>query len=101
MDAQYEEFSRLRFSAILVHREHFDKQVQVARKFKMDANSFVVSLRRRGFHLALEDMGIQRTLIDEHTAGKDLITGQLDLFPAQRIDEVKLPESRWSTAVSR
>ncbi len=103
MDRQYDEFKKLEFGCILQHGEHFRKQSQLARKYKMDANSFVVSLRRRGLKLALEDMSIERTIMDEGNSGKRLVVGgqQLDFFPAQRIAEVTAPQSKWSTAYSR
>jgi hypothetical protein len=103
MSEQYYEFQKLKSGASLQHQNHFDKELQQARKYMMDANSFVVSLRRRGLKLALQDMNIERVIIDEEFPDRRLVVGaqQLGLFPAQRIAEVTGPESKWSTAHSR
>lgn len=96
MTGQYEEFNRYVMGASLQHQAHFNKERTIARKYMMDSNSFLVSLRRRGFDLALQDIGVTRTIIDENYR-----KGQADFFPAQVIVEVIEPESKWSTANSR
>ncbi len=103
MTRQYYEFQKLASSANLQHQEHFRKQLQVARKYHMDAQSFVVSLRRRGLKLALQDMNIERTIINEQSQERRLVVGgqQLSFFPSRSIAEVTAPESKWSTMFSR
>jgi hypothetical protein len=103
MTKQYYEFQKLLSGSSLQHHKHFQKELQQARKYQMDANSFVVSLRRRGLKLALQDLHIERTIIDEENPERRLVVGgqQLSFFPAQRIAEVTAPESKWSTAHSR
>jgi len=102
MTDQYYEFSSMRFSAILEHENHFKKELGIARKQMMDSGSFLVSLRRRGFKLALLDMGIERTVIDEDYPKKEVaVVQQLDFFPSRSIERIVEPDSKWSTAVSR
>jgi len=102
MTDQYYEFSSMRFSAILEHENHFKKELGIARKQMMDSGSFLVSLRRRGFKLALLDMGIERTVIDEDYPEKEIaVVQQLDFFPSRSIERIVEPDSKWSTAVSR
>ena len=102
MADQYYEFSSMRFSAILEHENHFKKELGIARKQMMDSGSFLVSLRRRGFKLALLDMGIERTVIDEDYPKKEVaVVQQLDFFPSRSIERIVEPDSKWSTAVSR
>jgi hypothetical protein len=102
MTKQYYEFQKLLSGSSLQHQKHFQKELQQARKYQMDANSFVVYLRRRGLKLALQDLHIERTIVDEEFPQRKVAVGQqLGLFPAQRIAEVTAPESKWSTAHSR
>jgi hypothetical protein len=103
MDTQYAEFKRLEFGCPLQHKNHFEKQSQLARKYQMDANCFVVSLRRRGLKLALRDLNIERVIIDEDYPDRPVAVGgqQLSFFPAHTITKVTAPESKWSTAFSR
>jgi len=92
----------MRFSATLEHENHFKKELRIARKQMMDSGSFLVSLRRRGFKLALLDMGIERTVIDEDYPKKEVaVVQQLDFFPSRSIERIVEPDSKWSTAVSR
>ena len=47
---------------------YYDRELASARRYHMDANSFMVALRRRGFALALEELKIERTVVEESTS---------------------------------
>lgn len=103
MDEQERYFVIRKNSAPLEHKAHFEREHMNARTSSMNANSFVVSLRRRGFKLALEDLGIKRTIIDEDHPEKYVSIGgqQQSFFPSQSIIEVTGPDSKWGTSFSR
>jgi hypothetical protein len=102
MTKQYSFFLRLKQTSTTQDQTYFDRECMQARRFMMDANSFVVSLRRRGFKHALEELGVERTLIGEEDPAHQVAVGtQTSLFPPRPAVQRAAPESKYSTLFSR
>jgi hypothetical protein len=102
MQHQYDEFVRLKQRCDLASREHFERECLQARRYLMDAHSFLVSLRRRGYDLALEDLGVKRTLIEEQeTKAQAAVGTTYSLFKPRPIPQRVQTESRYSSLSPR
>ena len=67
MERQYHFFVVLKTSASSSQRAYYEAQCGLARRQMMDANSYAVSLRRRGYDLALDDFNTNAEEV-EHRA---------------------------------
>ncbi|MEK6883147.1 MAG: hypothetical protein AABY22_26210 [Nanoarchaeota archaeon] len=102
MEKQYYLFLSLKQKSTQEHQKWFDNECISARRSMMDANSFLVSIRRKGYLFALQDINIKRTTIDEDYPEKEIIIGE----ETKKIDiqtklETTVSNSKWSTMFSR
>ena len=102
MEEQYQLFVRLKYRGSMNRENYIERECALARRHVMDANAFLVSLRRRGFTLALQEMGIERTIIDEDNPTRQVVVGDnLTLFVAHDKLHFAEPDSLWSSMYSR
>lgn len=92
MSLQYNDFLARYHSAPTEHERHLTRELVAARKFAMDAQSFVVSLRRRGFDWAMQELNIERTCIELE---------QRDLFGPMHEAQRAVNESKYSSLSHR
>jgi hypothetical protein len=102
MDEQYDFLVRLKHRAKPQDANHYLRECEEARRYQMDANSFVVALRRRGFAHALAESGIVRTVLPDAVADLDIPSGlQQSLFHTNVHVEREPPQTRYSSMFSR
>lgn len=70
MEEQYRLFLQLSQAATPNYAKHFERELAIARRQQMDSNSFVVSLRRRGYEWAIRESKVKREIIDEEKAAE-------------------------------
>ena len=102
MEKQYYLFLSLKQKSPEEHQKWFNNECISARRSMMDANSFLVSMRNKGYLFALQDIDVKRTTIDENYPEKEVIIGE----ETKKIDiptklEPTVPNSKWSTMFSR
>jgi len=102
MQAQYYRFLGFKQSAREGYLHYFDRECIKARVYMMDSSSFLIDLRRRGYKVAMQDMEVERTVIDEDFPRRQVvIPSQANLFvntgPSSRLATRKSKNSRQLT----
>jgi hypothetical protein len=99
MREQYERITRMKFSCPSGTMAQFERLSLEARREWNDAESFLVSLRRKGFEVAIQDAYVEHTVIDEESGKAVELSANLTLF------ETPKPQARqeapWSTMAHR
>jgi hypothetical protein len=103
MTAQYYFFTKLKQTCAESQQPYYESECITARRQMMDAQSFVVSFRRRGFELALQDLNVKRTIIEHDPTNQEVPVGSTYTLISEPIVQFETipPESKWSSMVSR
>jgi hypothetical protein len=103
MEQQYYFFAKLKNRCPASESKYYEWECITARRQMMDAQSFLVALRRRGFVLALEEMHIERTVIDEEYPTREVPVGTTYTLLTEPVVKFEATgaESVWSSMASR
>lgn len=102
MERQYYWFLRLKQTSRPEHQAYYERECLAARRQLMDASSFVVGFRRRGYELAVADLQVKRTIIDEIQTSDTAVGTSPSLFALPKTQvEVSDGSNPYSTMASR